>query len=126
MQAYYEARRHKRNTVNQLEFECNLDENLVELAHELENRTYELSPSVCFISTKPVKRAARFIKSESDNFNRSCYVLRLDISGFFMSIDRDILYRLCIEGLRQAKWQGVPNKDLCVTLKKIVDSRLGT
>lgn len=165
VQAYYDARRHKRNTVNQLEFECNLDENLVELAHELENRTYKLKPSVCFISTKPVKReiiaanfrdrvvhhllynwiypvfdrqfiydsyscrkgkgtlfgikrAAHFIKSESRNFMYPCYVLRLDISGFFMSIDRDVLYRLCIEGLYRTHWKEVPDKDLCVFLLK--------
>ena len=39
--------------------------------------------------------------SESDNFGRETFVLRLDISGFFMSIDRDILYSLIIMGLEK-------------------------
>lgn len=163
--AYREARKHKRNTHNQLEFERNLEHNLLELAQELQNRSYELRPSICFINEKPVKReiiaanfrdrvvhhllynwicpifdrqfiydsyscrvgkgtlfgierARGFINSESRNFTRECWVLRLDVSGFFMSINRDILYRLCMEGLRKAKWRSVPDKDLCVYLLK--------
>ena len=54
--AYLDARRHKRNTYNQLEFESNLESNLLSLAAELQNGTYELLPSICFINEKPVKR----------------------------------------------------------------------
>ena len=39
--AYYDARRHKRNTHSQLEFEFNLEENLVKLYEELRDHTYK-------------------------------------------------------------------------------------
>lgn len=54
--AYYEARKHKRNTRNQLRFEMNLEENLVNLRDELYDRTYKVGRSTCFIIEDPVKR----------------------------------------------------------------------
>lgn len=161
--AYYEARRHKRNTKNQLEFERNLEENLLELAYSLMDGSYRPLPSVCFINERPVKREviaanfrdrvvhhllyswiypifdrqfindsyscrigkgtlygikriSRYIKSESQNFTQECYVLHLDVSGFFMSIDRNILYKLCIEGLKRGQWKNIPDRNLCVRL----------
>jgi hypothetical protein len=36
-QAYYDARKNKRNTLNQLDFEFNLEENLIKLYDELLN-----------------------------------------------------------------------------------------
>jgi len=33
--SYYDARKNKRNTLNQLDFEFNLEENLIKLYHEL-------------------------------------------------------------------------------------------
>lgn len=54
--AYYDARKHKRNTRNQLRFEMNLEENLVNLRDELYDRTYKVGRSTCFIIEDPVKR----------------------------------------------------------------------
>lgn len=54
--AYYDARKHKRNTRNQLKFEINLEENLVTLRDELMERTYKVGRSTCFIIEDPVKR----------------------------------------------------------------------
>ena len=56
MQAYLDARRHKRNRRYQLEFEADLEHNLTELCEELCNRTYKPLPSDCFIITDPKKR----------------------------------------------------------------------
>ncbi len=39
-----------------------------------------------------IRRAVHFIRSASDNYQRDCFVLRLDISGYFMSIDKRILF----------------------------------
>jgi len=39
-----------------------------------------------------IKRVNHFIRSCSENYHRDCYILKLDISGYFMSIDRKILY----------------------------------
>ena len=136
--AYYDARRNKRNTHSQLEFELHLESNLVELYHEIKERRYKPSSSICFIINDPLKRevfASNFrdrvvhhlyynyvspiferdfiydsyscrkgkgtlfgierfehhIRSCSHNFTKRAYVLKLDISGYFMSISRQRL-----------------------------------
>ncbi|MDD3793413.1 MAG: reverse transcriptase domain-containing protein [Candidatus Gracilibacteria bacterium] len=138
-QAYYEARKNKRNTLNQLDFEFNLEENIIKLYDELISGTYKVGKSIYFIQTHPVKREIfagnfrdrivhhliydyilpifekdfiydsyscrkgkgtsfgverieRFIRSCSENYTENCYILKLDISGYFMSIDKDILF----------------------------------
>lgn len=55
-QAYFDARRNKRNTINALAFEINYERKLFELYEELKNETYQVGPSICFIILKPVKR----------------------------------------------------------------------
>ena len=146
LKAYKDARKNKRNTYNQLKFEANYERELMDLALSILNRTYEISPSICFVNESHVKReivaanfkdrvvhhllfnlinpivdkkfiydcyscrkgkgtlfgiyrAQSFARSVTDNFTTEGYVLRLDISGFFMNINRDILYaetkRLC-------------------------------
>jgi hypothetical protein len=138
--AYYEARKHKRNTVNQLRFEINLEKEIFALADEILARKYELRPSICFVIAKPVKReifaadfrdrvvhhlvcgyinpilekqfipdsyscrkgkgtlygikrVASFIEECSENYTKDCYILKLDIQGYFMSMDKNILWR---------------------------------
>ncbi len=138
-QAYYDARESKRNTANQLDFEFNLESNLIELYHELLSWEYKVWRSIYFIQDHPVKREIfawnfrdrvihhliynyispvfeksfiydsyscrkgkgtsfwikrlkRFIRSCSANHTLDCYVLKLDISGYFMSINKDILF----------------------------------
>jgi RNA-directed DNA polymerase len=39
-----------------------------------------------------VKRISGFVKSCSKNYKEDCYILKLDIQGFFMHINRTILY----------------------------------
>lgn len=142
--AYYDARRNKRNTYSQLRFEMNLEENLVELYREIDERRYRVGRSMCFITDIPVKREIfaadfrdrvvhhllfnyiapmlertfiadsyscrkgmgtlygirrleRHIRSCSDNFRRECYVLKLDIRGYFMNIDRRKLYGMLVD-----------------------------
>jgi hypothetical protein len=153
-----DARRHKRNTINQLKFERNLERELLSLERELRTRAYELRPSVCFINELPVKReiiAADFRDRVVHHFlyNRiypvfdrkfiydsySCrvgkgtlfginrarrflsacgarcaevWVLRLDIRGYFMAIDRNILFDLIMNGLGKAAACGSEDSDL--------------
>ncbi|PJA86980.1 MAG: Retron-type reverse transcriptase [Candidatus Moranbacteria bacterium CG_4_9_14_3_um_filter_42_9] len=40
-----------------------------------------------------IKRLNHFIRSCSENYHQDCYILKLDIKGYFMSIDRNILFR---------------------------------
>ena len=55
-QAYFDARTHKRGTINALAFEKQFESNLFTLYDELINRTYTPKRSICFISNNPVKR----------------------------------------------------------------------
>lgn len=41
-----------------------------------------------------IKRLQHFIRSCSDNYQKNCYILKLDLSGYFMSINRNILYKI--------------------------------
>ena len=172
--AYYDARRNKRNTLNQLRFEMELEQNLVELAQEIRSESYRVSPSVCFIVNKPVRReifAADFrdrvvhhllvnytgeifernfitdcyscrkgygtsfgvrrldhhIRSCTDNYRHKAYVLKMDIQGYFMSIDRELLYHKTVtmleKGLKRKnkqglKWESVLNVERVMFLLK--------
>jgi len=40
-----------------------------------------------------IKRLNHFIRSCSCNYMQDCYILKLDIKGYFMAIDRSILYQ---------------------------------
>ncbi len=46
-----------------------------------------------------IKRADHFIRSCSDNYHRDCYILRLDIKSYFISIRKELLYRKVKEEL---------------------------
>ncbi len=151
-QAYYDARKNKRNTINALKFEIDYESKLFELYEEIKNEKYEISPSICFISFKPtkreifagdfrdriihhlvynymsplfeklfindayscrkgkgtsygIKRIDHFVRSCSENYKKDCYILKLDIRGYFMSIDKNILYQKVAETLDS---RGVP------------------
>ena len=132
--AYYECRKNKRNRVGALQFEIDLENNLLELWEEINNGTWQPRPSTVFIVEKPVireifaasfrdrivhhlvigrlnvlfekhfifdsyscrkgkgthfgvSRASRFIRR-----NENGWILKIDIRGYFMSINRKILY----------------------------------
>ena len=55
-QAYYDTRKHKRNTISAMNFEMNYEEKLFKLHNDLINGTYTISPSICFIIQDPVQR----------------------------------------------------------------------
>lgn len=48
-----------------------------------------------------IKRMKHHILSVSEGMTKPAYAIQLDISGYFMHIDRGILYRLVIEGLNK-------------------------
>lgn len=142
-QAYYDARRHKRNRRYQLAFEANLDVNLLTLRDELFNRSYSAGPCTCFLVKDPklrevfaaqfrdrivhhlyynythrmlertfiadsyscikgrgthygIDRLERHIRRVSDNWRHPCYVLKMDIRGYFMHINRDRLLEITL------------------------------
>jgi len=56
LRAYLDCRKRKRNTVNALEFEFNLSENLNTLFKELNSGSYRPGRSVCFVTQSPKPR----------------------------------------------------------------------
>ena len=137
-QAYFDARRNKRNTINALAFEQHFEEQIFRLFEEIISGNYTPSRSICFIVNQPVKREIfaanfrdrvihhfiynyispifegtfindsyscrvgkgthygikridHFIRSCSQNYSKDCYILKLDIQGYFMSINRRLL-----------------------------------
>ena len=55
-EAYYECRKTKRYSKGALQFEINLEENLIQLYSQLITQEWRLGKSTCFIVTKPVRR----------------------------------------------------------------------
>lgn len=55
-ECYLQARRHKRHTRSQMEFEYNLEDNLVKLCDDIFDWSYEISPSIYFVQQEPIKR----------------------------------------------------------------------
>lgn len=56
VQAYFDCRKRKRNTLAALAFECDLERNLVALYEELASGTYRPGISICFVITRPKPR----------------------------------------------------------------------
>ncbi|MGB9637651.1 MAG: RNA-directed DNA polymerase, partial [Microgenomates group bacterium] len=54
--AYLDCRKTKRQTINALKYELDLESNLTKLQQELTNKTYYPSRSICFIVTTPKPR----------------------------------------------------------------------
>lgn len=50
-----------------------------------------------------IKRLQHHIKSASSGYTRPCYVLQIDIRGYFMSIDRQRLLAICRQSLEKMK-----------------------
>lgn len=138
-EAYFCARKNKRNSREQLRFEIDLEHNVIQLRDDIMSGTYKPQPAVCFVVERPVKRevfASAFrdrvvhhllfnflnpyferkmifdsyscrkgkgnsegvrrlqhhILSCSDNYRKQTYVLKMDLRGYFMSIDKSLLY----------------------------------
>lgn len=168
-QAYYDARRNKRNTPSQLRFELNLETNLITLYHELRDRRYRPSPSVCFVVQDSVKRevfASEFrdrvvhhlyynyvsplfdrqfiydsyscrkgkgtllgierlehhIRSVSRNYTREAYILKLDIRGYFMAINRAKLRDMVYEMIDRVHLPE-ENRDMVMYLTDIITQK---
>lgn len=75
--AYYDCRKHKRNTLNQLEFEANYEENLVKLCEEVNNRTYKIGKSICFVITRPKLREV-FAADFRDRIIHHIIIMRIE------------------------------------------------
>ncbi len=142
-EAYRDARKNKRSALATIAFDQHVEHNIHQLYREIIEGRYQLSPSICFVVDKPVKReifAADFrdrvvhhyvinrllrvfenqfiydsyscrkgkgtlfgikrlqhaMRACTENYTKEAYVLKMDLSGFFMSINRQLLCdRVC-------------------------------
>ena len=145
--AYYAARKNKRDKQSQLAFEWEHESRLIALRDAIMNRSYEPLPSIAFVDKKPVlrevfaasfqdrvvhhlifrhlnpifdplfiedsyscrkgkgtlygaKRVYDFIESCSQNYTKPCYILKLDIKGYFYHIKKEKLYIILIKTIK--------------------------
>jgi len=64
-----------------------------------------------------IKRLNHFIRSCSQNYRYDSYILKMDIKGYFMAIDRDLLYRFISAEL--TKQSHIVDFDLDMVMKLI-------
>ena len=163
--AYYDCRRHKRNTYGALEFELHYESECIRLYEEIMERRYTLRPCTAFIVRDPVqreifashfrdrvvhhliarrldpylerllihdvyssrtwkgthygiRRIAKFIRSASENYQKDAYILKLDISWFFMGIEKELLFDKIVSIItRYWEWQKQTEQDFSLRSK---------
>ena len=64
-----------------------------------------------------VRRIRRFISRCSEGYTRDCYILKCDVSGFFMNIDRRELWRMLERFIER---QEVEDKEIVMQLTEMV------
>ena len=58
-----------------------------------------------------IDRLYNHIRKESLNYTRDCYILKMDIKGYFMHIDRNLLYDIVVSSLKKEELK--QEKDGC-------------
>jgi len=148
--AYYDARKNKRNTINQLQFEIDYEKKILELYEQIISYNYKPKRSICFVVENTIKREIfaadfsdrvvhhliynyimpifdttfindsyscrigkgthygigrinKFIRACSQNYKQDCYILKLDISGYFMALNKNILFEQVKNTLQNKK-----------------------
>jgi hypothetical protein len=74
--------------------------------HELFERTFVADTYSCIEGRGThygIERLAQHIRQESHNYQRECYVMKMDKRGYFMHIDRKILLDIVLKTLRRMK-----------------------
>lgn len=101
--------------------------------HQLFERTFIADTYSCIKKRGThygVNRLEHHIRSVSQNYTRECYVMKLDIKGYFMSINRQRLLDIATEILNSQRhhrigsqgetWDEVLNYDLILYLTRVI------
>ena len=102
--------------------------------HEMFERTFIEDSYSCIKGRGThygINRLRQHILKESRNYTRPCYVLKMDIRGYFMSINRQKLLSICVESLekmakhqvgkyRQTRWEETVDMDFVRYLTKVI------
>lgn len=68
-----------------------------------------------------IDRLDHHIRSVSDNYTKPCWVLKLDLQGYFMSIDRGRLYQIIVKTMKaKGKDRGPEYDTMIYLLQKII------
>lgn len=67
-----------------------------------------------------IGRIRRFISQCSNNYTQDCYIMKLDIEGYFMKMDREILYRKLIAQIEQNETANLDFALIDYLLSKII------
>jgi hypothetical protein len=98
--AYFDCRRTKRNSINQLRFEADLETNLVALYRDLASGNYKIGRSLAFVVTYPKIRevwAAEF-RDRVQKMNIHRIAKRLKDEEKQKSLDRNLAHNFIAEG----------------------------
>ena len=69
-----------------------------------------------------INRVERHVKECSENYTRDCWILKIDISGYFMSISKRMLYE-CIGQFLEQRYDGNDLPMLLYLLRKTIFNR---
>ena len=81
-----------------------------EYTHQLFERTFIADTYSCIEGRGThygIGRLEHHIKGESQNYRKTCYILKIDIKGYFMHIDRKKLLALCMETLERMRSRNI-------------------
>lgn len=65
-----------------------------------------------------IQRVNKFIRQCSKNYTKDCYILKLDLQGFFMSINKNILFEKLEQFIKEKYKHKQADKDLIIKLCK--------
>ena len=66
-----------------------------------------------------IKRVAEFMRKCSKDYTKDCYILKMDIKSFFMSMDKPLLYKRLVAFLDE-KYQGRDKTLLFELIRKVI------
>ena len=72
------------------------------------------------------KRASHFIRSCTHNYTQDAYILKLDISGYFMNMNHKILFDKVKAFITQKEYFGIPSDVLIMLLEKTIFTDVAT
>lgn len=90
--------------------------------HEMYERTFIEDSYSCIPGRGTghgVERLYKHIRSESQSYTKECYILKLDIRGYFMHINRSKLLKQCKQTIRCMQTRRISKKELLTWEEKI-------
>lgn len=91
--------------------------------HEMLERTFIQDSYSCIKGRGThygIRRLEHHIRQESQNYQEDCYVMKMDIRGYFMHINRERLLEICMKRLQKMA-SHIVGKEQKKTWRELVD-----